>query len=204
MCKAKSKRKDLEAPAWLVNEWTTGNKSGIARVLQEENFDKEKFFARMHVVITRKNSVKLLVEEQWCSRKTSASYEEKHMQEKDVTDPKEMPDVGSLQDLSKIENHANGAGKSPKKAAQENLVKIMDSIMAQISKLRSLMREMRLKYKDSEKPFESIYGMPQPHKPKSVATTQDCQHPRASHQVSREHLRPLPRGQAQVRDESRR
>ena len=40
MCKAKSKCKDLEAPAWLVNEWTTGNKSGIARVLQEENFDK--------------------------------------------------------------------------------------------------------------------------------------------------------------------
>ena len=44
-------------------------------------------------------------------------FEDRCSQLVQVTDPKEMPDVGSLQDLSKIENHAAGAGKSPKKAA---------------------------------------------------------------------------------------
>ncbi|CAE7231791.1 unnamed protein product, partial [Symbiodinium sp. KB8] len=167
---------------WDEASWSDVKDAGLCReaeqpVVESKDADdemEEKFFARMHVVVTRKNSVKLLVEEQlikitgaikdcearasthirrntydneleyWVNinksgtRKTSASYEEKHKQEKDVTDPKEMPDVGSLQDLSKIENHAAGAGKSPKKAAQENLVKIMDSIMAQISKLRTV------------------------------------------------------------------
>ena len=40
MVAPKTKRKDLQAPEWLVEEWKTGNKAVIARVLQEENFDK--------------------------------------------------------------------------------------------------------------------------------------------------------------------
>ena len=40
MCAEKVKRKDLQAPSWLVQEWKSGNKTNIARVLQEENFDR--------------------------------------------------------------------------------------------------------------------------------------------------------------------
>ena len=46
MVAPKSRRKDLEAPEWLASEWKSGDKTAIARVLQEENFDKE---SRLHV-----------------------------------------------------------------------------------------------------------------------------------------------------------
>ncbi|CAE7843377.1 unnamed protein product, partial [Symbiodinium microadriaticum] len=152
---------------------------------------QEKFLARMHIVVTRKNSVDLIIEEAWYSkqemvddlgwtkingavrdceckaathirrnsydneleywvkikesgtRKTSTSYEETHKQEKDVTDPNEMPDVGSLRDFSKIQDHAAATGKSPKKPSpvdpnthkvKEKLDKMMDAVMAQISR----------------------------------------------------------------------
>eukprot|EP00439_Symbiodinium_sp_Y106_P061814 s1038_g9.t1 len=162
MCKAKSKRKDLQAPNWLVTEWQQGNKGNTARILLEENFDKDKFIARLHIVITRKNSVDLVVEEAWCSRQEMADdlgrchFEGGCSQLDQVKDPAEMPNVGSLRDFSKIENRAIAAGTSPKKAspvdpnthkftqaarckllAKENLVKMMDTIMAQISKLRT-------------------------------------------------------------------
>ena len=47
MCQEKTKRKDLQAPKWLVDEWANGNKTSIARVLQEENFDR---VIRLHLL----------------------------------------------------------------------------------------------------------------------------------------------------------
>ena len=42
MCCPKSKRKDLEVPSWLVDEWKkSGNRTAMAQVLQAENFEKE-------------------------------------------------------------------------------------------------------------------------------------------------------------------
>ena len=42
MCCPKSKRKDLEVPAWLVTEWKkSGNRTSMAQLLQQENFEKD-------------------------------------------------------------------------------------------------------------------------------------------------------------------
>ena len=40
MCKPKTRRRDLEVPEWVRKEWSTGDKTKIASVLQEQNFDK--------------------------------------------------------------------------------------------------------------------------------------------------------------------
>ncbi|CAE7353100.1 unnamed protein product [Symbiodinium sp. CCMP2592] len=67
MCKPKSRRHDLEVPQWVRDEWTTGDKTKIASVLQEQNFDKDKFLVRLEVVVRTKTSIKLKVEEGWYS-----------------------------------------------------------------------------------------------------------------------------------------
>lgn len=41
MVQPKSKRRELEAPQWLKDEWKTGDKAAIADLLQTCNWDKE-------------------------------------------------------------------------------------------------------------------------------------------------------------------
>lgn len=43
MVKPKTKRKDLEAPQYVVDEWRTGNKNAIADLLKESNFCQDIF-----------------------------------------------------------------------------------------------------------------------------------------------------------------
>ena len=45
MCQPKKKRKDLESPDWLKTAWQSGNKSKIAALLVENNFDKALAFS---------------------------------------------------------------------------------------------------------------------------------------------------------------
>ena len=40
MCKPKARRHDLEVPDWVRKEWLEGDKTKIAEVLQQQNFDK--------------------------------------------------------------------------------------------------------------------------------------------------------------------
>ena len=40
MVQSHSRRKDLDVPQWLKDEWKSGNKNSVARVLQESNFDR--------------------------------------------------------------------------------------------------------------------------------------------------------------------
>ena len=41
MVQPKSKRRELESPEWLKDEWKSGDKSAIADLLQKCNWDKE-------------------------------------------------------------------------------------------------------------------------------------------------------------------
>lgn len=43
MVKPKTKRKDLEAPQYVIDEWKTGNKNAIADLLKEANFCQDIF-----------------------------------------------------------------------------------------------------------------------------------------------------------------
>lgn len=65
MVKPKTKRKDLEAPQYVIDEWKTGNKNAIADLLKEANFCQEKFFNTLQIMIRKKQSVELLVDEGW-------------------------------------------------------------------------------------------------------------------------------------------
>ncbi|CAE7191258.1 unnamed protein product [Symbiodinium pilosum] len=68
MVTAKSKRKDLEVPDFVRDEWANGNRSAMAKILQDVNWNKEKFVAQVEVTIKSKHLVKLVVEEGWYSR----------------------------------------------------------------------------------------------------------------------------------------
>lgn len=41
MVKPKSKRKELQAPEWVMAEWKTGNKNIMADILCQANFDQD-------------------------------------------------------------------------------------------------------------------------------------------------------------------
>ena len=43
MVKPKTKRKDLEVPQYVVDEWKTGNKNAIADLLKDANFNQDIF-----------------------------------------------------------------------------------------------------------------------------------------------------------------
>ena len=49
MCKNHGKRKDLNVPEWLKNEWKTGKRDQIAQVLQDCNWDKDTPSASSHM-----------------------------------------------------------------------------------------------------------------------------------------------------------
>ena len=107
MCKAKKKRKELQAPEYVRKEWESGDKNALAEMLQSANFNKdifkienrcsclfwlflrfcssaarcvihqsifskwplsqEKFFDQLLVVVRRKKSFQLTVDEGWYS-----------------------------------------------------------------------------------------------------------------------------------------
>ena len=54
MVKPKTKRKDLEAPQYVVDEWRTGNKNAIADLLKESNFCQDIFWEWFfHTIVCR-------------------------------------------------------------------------------------------------------------------------------------------------------
>ncbi|CAE7231109.1 unnamed protein product [Symbiodinium microadriaticum] len=58
---------DELVPEWVRKEWSTGDKTKIASVLQEQNFDKANFLVRLEVIVRTKISVTLQIEEGWYS-----------------------------------------------------------------------------------------------------------------------------------------
>ncbi|CAE7221252.1 unnamed protein product, partial [Symbiodinium sp. CCMP2456] len=50
------------------DEWKTGNKTQIARTLQDANFDRANFISRMEITIKRKNEKEVFVDEGWYSK----------------------------------------------------------------------------------------------------------------------------------------
>ncbi|CAE7721437.1 unnamed protein product [Symbiodinium microadriaticum] len=62
MVQTHSRRKELDVPDWLKDEWKKGNKGQIARQLQED------FIKRMEITIKRKNEKEVLVEEGWYTK----------------------------------------------------------------------------------------------------------------------------------------
>ena len=54
MVKPKTKRKDLEAPQYVIDEWKTGNKNAIADLLKEANFCQDIFWEQFfHTIVCR-------------------------------------------------------------------------------------------------------------------------------------------------------
>ncbi|CAL1173274.1 unnamed protein product [Cladocopium goreaui] len=63
--KPKTKRSHREAPEVVKTQWNTGNKNDIADMLAKCNFDKDKFVNELTVVVSRKQKVKMLINEGW-------------------------------------------------------------------------------------------------------------------------------------------
>ena len=42
MCTPKTKRKELSPPAYVLEEWKTGDKNAMAKLLENANFDKDR------------------------------------------------------------------------------------------------------------------------------------------------------------------
>ena len=49
MCKNHARRRELNAPEWLKQEWNTGRKDQMAQVLQDCNWDKDTVRVTSHL-----------------------------------------------------------------------------------------------------------------------------------------------------------
>ncbi|CAE7942344.1 unnamed protein product [Symbiodinium necroappetens] len=149
MVKEKSRRKDLQVPAFVREQWESGNRSSMAQLLQQVNFNKDEFVASLEVQIKKKNKVLVEVEEGWYSkeemlndlnwlnaydgqeefwiqvrelgkRKHSQSYEETHKKIKQADDLPEVPKcLQGFKELDDLNNRLMLDGTKPSAGTQQ-------------------------------------------------------------------------------------
>ncbi|CAL1147192.1 unnamed protein product [Cladocopium goreaui] len=67
MIQPKSKRRELLAPDYVAKEWQNGDKNGMADLLVSVNWSKESFFSELLIIIKRKKTYQLVIDEGWYS-----------------------------------------------------------------------------------------------------------------------------------------
>ncbi|CAL1147448.1 unnamed protein product [Cladocopium goreaui] len=67
MVAPKTKRKDLAVPEYVAKEWTEGDKNGMADLLLRCNFSKEEFFNQILIIVKKKKSYQVVIDEGWHS-----------------------------------------------------------------------------------------------------------------------------------------
>ncbi|CAL1127294.1 unnamed protein product [Cladocopium goreaui] len=67
MVKPHSRRRELDPPSWLVEEWRKGDKNSMADLYSSVNFDKERFLNELHILVKKKQTFKLTVDQGWFS-----------------------------------------------------------------------------------------------------------------------------------------
>ncbi|CAL1127048.1 unnamed protein product [Cladocopium goreaui] len=67
------KRAHLNVPQFVVDEWKSRDQNTMAHLLMEKNWDKAAFIAELEVIVTKKKTISIRVEEQWVSEKEMKS-----------------------------------------------------------------------------------------------------------------------------------
>lgn len=69
MCADHKKKRGLNVPDWVKEQWKKREQNAMAKLLMDANWDKEKFILQLEIVVKQKNTVTVVVEEQWMSEK---------------------------------------------------------------------------------------------------------------------------------------
>ncbi|CAL1142470.1 unnamed protein product [Cladocopium goreaui] len=67
------KRPHLNVPQFVIDEWKTRDQNTVAQILMDANWGKATFVAQLEVIVTKKKTVSVRVEEQWMTEKEMKS-----------------------------------------------------------------------------------------------------------------------------------
>ncbi|CAK9017306.1 unnamed protein product [Durusdinium trenchii] len=67
MCAKHKTKRSLDVPEFVVEQWRSNDQTSMARLLMENNWSKESFIAQLEIIVRKKATIKVSIEEMWVS-----------------------------------------------------------------------------------------------------------------------------------------